>query len=464
MFVRTNLSLKNRIAFYFMTVTAIITVILFFGIYRMVSNIVYNHLDEDLETEFSEVSKSIAVINDELIFTNSYEFLEREHKQIEVNPTFIQIVDSLGINIKKTENLFDNNLIFHQPQIKKQFYDTKVAGSAVRQIQAPIDSDNGKTKAYLIIAIPLEESALVLSKLKYILSISYPIMLLLLFSVSRIIAGKIISPINNIIITAENISRDNISERISTPPRKDELYSLTVTINNLLDRLEDTILRERQFTADASHELRTPISVIKGTLEVLIRKERNTDQYKEKIKYVISETDRMANLVENLLSLARFESGFIEPMIGTINIKKIIKNVILRFDKVMQERQIKMEYQFNNSGMIEADASMLEIIVENLISNSIKYSCDESSVIIKLDIENTKNVLSITNFGYIISPEHINNVFNRFYRSDQNRGSSIEGKGLGLAIVKRLVELQGFTISVDSSTLNGTTFKVEFPS
>ena len=447
-----------------MTVTAIITVILFFVIYRMVSNTVYNHLDEDLETEFSEVSKSIAVINDELIFTNSYEFLEREHKQIEVNPTFIQIVDSLGINIKKTENLFDNNLIFHRPQIKKQFYDTKVAGSAVRQIQAPIDSDNGKTKAYLIIAIPLEESALVLSKLKYILSISYPIMLLLLFSVSRIIAGKIISPINNIIITAENISRDNISERISTPPRKDELYSLTVTINNLLDRLEDTILRERQFTADASHELRTPISVIKGTLEVLIRKERNTDQYKEKIKYVISETDRMANLVENLLSLARFESGFIEPMIGTINIKKIIQNVILRFDKVMQERQIKMEYQFNNSGMIEADASMLEIIVENLISNSIKYSCDESSVIIKLDIENTKNVLSITNFGYIISPEHINNVFNRFYRSDENRGSSIEGKGLGLAIVKRLVELQGFTISVHSSTLNGTTFKVEFPS
>ena len=464
MFVRTNLSLKNRIAFYFMTVTAIITVILFFSIYRMVSNIVYNHLDEDLETEFSEVSKSIAVINDELIFTNSYEFLEREHKQIEVNPTFIQIVDSLGINIKKTENLFDDNLIFHQSRIKKQFYDTKVAGSAVRQIQAPINSDKGKTKAYLIIAIPLEESALVLSKLKYILSISYPIMLLLLFSVSRIIAGKIISPINNIIITAENISRDNISERISTPPRKDELYSLTVTINNLLDRLEDTILRERQFTADASHELRTPISVIKGTLEVLIRKERNTDQYKEKIKYVISETDRMANLVENLLSLARFESGFIEPMIGTINIKKIIKNVILRFDKVMQERQIKMEYQFNNSGMIEADASMLEIIVENLISNSIKYSCDESSVIIKLDIENTKNVLSITNFGYIISSEHINNVFNRFYRSDENRGSSIEGKGLGLAIVKRLVELQGFTISVHSSTLNGTTFKVEFTS
>lgn len=463
MFVRTNLSLKNRIAFYFMTVTALIAVILYFVIYSMVFNTVFNHLDEDLETELSEVSKSIAVINDELIFTNSYEFLEREHKQIEVNPTFIQIVDSLGINIKKTENLFDDNLEFHPYQKEIQFYETKVAGSAVRQIQAPIKSDIGKIKAYLIIAIPLEESALVLSNLKYVLFISYPIMLLFLFSVSRIIAGRIISPINNIIITAKKISRDNISERISTPPRKDELYNLTVTINNLLDRLEETILRERQFTADASHELRTPISVIKGTLEVLIRKERNPEQYKEKIKYVISETDRMASLVENLLSLARFESGFIEPMIGEINLQNIIQNVIVRFDKVIKEKQIGIEYKISNSVKIEADASMIEIIVENLISNSIKYSNNESSVVIKLYNENTKNVFSITNFGHIISSEHLSNVFNRFYRTDENRGSNIEGKGLGLAIVKRLVELQGFTISVDSSKITGTTFKVEFP-
>lgn len=447
-----------------MTVTAIITVILFLVIYSMVFNTVYNHLDEDLVTELSEVSKSIAVINDELIFTNSYEFLEQEHKQIEVNPTFIQIVDSLGKNINKTENLLDDNLKFHPLQKEIQFYETKVAGSAVRQIQAPIKSDKGNTKAYLIIAIPLEESALVLSNLKYILFISYPIMLLLLFSVSRIIAGRIISPINNIIITAEKISRDNISERISTPPRKDELYNLTVTINNLLDRLEDTILRERQFTADASHELRTPISVIKGTLEVLIRKERNPEQYKEKIKYVISETDRMANLVENLLSLARFESGFIEPMIGEINLENIIQNVIVRFDKVIKEKQIGIEYKINNSVKIEADASMIEIIVENLISNSIKYSNNESSVIIQLYNDRTKNVFSITNFGHVISSEHINNVFNRFYRTDENRGSSIEGKGLGLAIVKRLVELQGFNISVDSSKIHGTTFRVEFPS
>ncbi|MCB0753939.1 MAG: sensor histidine kinase N-terminal domain-containing protein, partial [Ignavibacteriae bacterium] len=208
--MKINLSLRNRIAFYFMTVTALFTVILFFVIYNIVNNTVYNHLDEDLEAEFSEVSKSIVVLNDELIFTNSYELEEQEHRQIEVNPTFIQIVDTAGNNIKRTSNLVGDNLIFNVNQKDKQFYDMQVGGSSVRQIQAPIKSLAGNIKAYLLIAIPLEESALVLSNLKYVLFVSYPIVLILLFSVSRIIAGKIISPINNIISTAEMITRENI--------------------------------------------------------------------------------------------------------------------------------------------------------------------------------------------------------------------------------------------------------------
>jgi signal transduction histidine kinase len=447
-----------------MTVTALFTVILFFVIYNIVHNTVYNHLDEDLEAELSEISKSIVVLDDEFVFTNSYELSEQEHKQIEVNPTFVQIVDSLGNNIRRTSNLVEDNLIFHHEQKEKKFYNVKVAGSSVRQIQAPILSEKGKIKAFLIIAIPLEESALVLSNLKFVLFISYPIVLILLFSISRMIAGKIISPVNNIITTAEKITKENMNERISTPPRKDELYNLTITINSLLDRLEDTILRERQFTADASHELRTPISIIKGTLEVLIRKERNPEQYQEKIKYVISEVDRMANLVEQLLSLARFESGSIEPMIGPLDLRSLVNNILDRFNKIVEEKNIVFENDFSESSIVEADSAMTEIIIENIISNAIKYSDSHGTIKINLFSENNKRVFSITNYGKIILPQHQNNIFNRFYRVDQSRTSQIEGKGLGLAIVKRLVDLQGFSISVDSSTLNGTTFKIEFPS
>jgi len=446
-----------------MTITAIFTLLLFLVIYNIVHNTVYNHLDTDLEAELSEVSKSIVILDNELILTNNYEFSEQEHKQIEVNPTFIQLVDTLGKNIRRTLNLVDDDLIFHPDQDSKQFYNLQVAGSSVRQIQAPIETDSGQIKAYLIIAIPLEESALVLSNLKYVLFISYPIVLMLLFSVSRFIAGRIISPVNNIITTAAKITRENINERISTPPRKDELYHLTETINSLLDRLEDTILRERQFTADASHELRTPISILKGTLEVLIRKERKPEQYKEKIKYVIGEVDRMANLVEQLLSLARFESGTIEPMIGPIDLKNSINEIIKRFNNNIIEKGVRININTDINTKVNADLSMTEIIIENLISNSIKYSSKEG--IINIDLKHSENKLlfSIHNTGSIIPKEQKQNIFNRFFRTDQSRTSQIEGKGLGLAIVKRLVDLQGLNITFESSFESGTTFNVLFP-
>lgn len=447
-----------------MAVTALFTSILFFVIYSIVFNTVYNHLDEDLEAETSEVTNSIIFIKDEMIFTNEYEWTEKEHGQVEVNPTFIQVVDSNENIIRKTNNLRDSSLTFHRGIFKKQFYDLNVAGSSVRQIQAPIFSDDGKIKAFILIAIPLEESAIVLSNLKTVLFVSFPVVLLLLFSVSRAIAGRIISPVNNIIKTAEKITRENLNERIAYPPRKDELFVLTDTINNLLDRLQETVLREKQFTADASHELRTPISIIKGTLEVLIRKERNTEQYKEKIKYVIGEVDRMAELVEQLLSLARYESGKIKPMIGDIKLPSIIDMAIARFEKNISAKKVKVVKEYVDGTTVIADASMMEIIIENLISNSVKYSFEESKVYIKLFPDNGKTILSITNYGKPISQEQLTNIFDRFYRVDTSRTSDIAGSGLGLAIVKRLIELQNLSIKAESSKQKGTTFSVIFTS
>ena len=132
--------------------------------------------------------------------------------------------------------------------------------------------------------MPLEESALVLENLKIVLFIAYPLVLIFLFSVSRYIAGKSIKPINKVINTAEKITKENLDKRIDLPEHKDEIYILTSTINELLNRLQDAVLREKQFTADASHELRTPLSVIKGTLEVLIRKPRKREEYEDKNK------------------------------------------------------------------------------------------------------------------------------------------------------------------------------------
>jgi len=154
----------------------------------------------------------------------------------------------------------------------------------------------------------LQDATMVLHNLLKTMVILYPLILLLLFIIARIIAGKSIKPISAIIKTSNIITKDNLKSRIQLPQNQDELYILSQTINSLLDRIENTIEREKQFTSDASHELRTPLTVIKGTLEVLIRKPRQHEEYIEKINFCISEVNRLNHLVDQLLLLARFEN------------------------------------------------------------------------------------------------------------------------------------------------------------
>ncbi len=201
-----------------------------------------------------EVKNSIVTAGGEIIFANPFEWNEREHGQIEVNPTFVQVSDKHGRVIKKTGNLVSDSLEYIDDVSKQIYFDSELSGSPIRQVQYPFYDADKNLLAYLLIAVPLEESALVLSNLREALLISFPAILLILFLVTRLIAGKSIAPVHNVINTANKISKENISERISPPPHNDEIYALTSTINGLLKILEDALLRERQFTSDASHE------------------------------------------------------------------------------------------------------------------------------------------------------------------------------------------------------------------
>ena len=260
-----NLTFRNRIAAYYLITTALIIALIFISIYFIVYKTVFAHLKEDLDSELAELKKSIVVYaENELIFANPLEWEEGEHKQIEVNPTFIQVTDKFGRIIKKTPNLLNDSLVVEKNKLAKFYSSGHLSRSPIYQIQYPINNDRNQALGFILVAVPLEESELVLENLFTSLLVSYPIILIILFLTTRYIAGKLIAPINNVITTANRISKENLRERILLPENKDELHLLISTINELLNRLEDNLLREKQFTSDASHELRTPLSVIKG--------------------------------------------------------------------------------------------------------------------------------------------------------------------------------------------------------
>lgn len=457
-----NLKLRNRIAFYYLAATTVLTGLLFLITYGVVQNTVYSHLDEQLNTETAEVSRGLAVNKDSILLINLYEWEEREHAQIEVNPTFIEIIDKKFNLIRKTDNLHENNLEFVKEITEKIYMNSILKDKRIREVQVPLLNNEGGLEGFLLIGIPLETAFLILDKLETTLIFGFIAALIILFFLTRWIAEKSILPIHKIISTAGKITKENLYERIDLPSHKDEIYNLTSTINGLLERLEDAVLREKQFTADASHELRTPLSVLKGTLEVLVRKPRDIQHYEQKINYCVNEVNRMSIIIDQLLMLARYESGTIQPLTEEIDLTDCIKYTSSRMHDYIVNRGIKINFEEKEKFPVKADPFMLDVILENLISNAVKYSNGNKNIDINISKSGNNTICSIKDYGIGMALEHTARIFDRFYRVNEARNSEIKGHGIGLAIVKRLVDVQNLDIKFDSQPGEGTTAIITF--
>jgi signal transduction histidine kinase len=456
-----KLSLKNRIAFFYIISAAMLIFVVFFSIYNIVAITITNKVNERISFEVNEYKEEIEIGQNIVKLIDSEEWEKREHNEVSVDPVFLQITNSVGEVIESSENLKNKNLLFNYKLLKEKVTDIKLSGKAVRQIQVPLFYKN-KISGYLLVAVSMEEALLIIDKLRDILCLMFPLVLLLLFFLAQIIAGRIIKPINTIIATSNTITNNNLKVRIPLPKNKDELFILSETINNLLDRIENTIDREKQFTSDASHELRTPLAIIKGTLEVLIRKPRNNEEYKEKINFCISEVDRINNLVDQLLLLARFENQKMTLNIAPTNINECVSVALERFENKANSKNIRVVKQFSNDAIYcNTDGYLLSIILNNLISNALKYSHEDGLVQFNIEQIKKKTVIKIIDNGLGISTEDLDKVFDSFYRTKASTNRpEIKGVGLGLSITKRLCDILSIDIAISSIENKGTTLEL----
>src|SRR5690606_28255192 len=268
-----SLSFRNRIALHYMIATAGIMAVAFTVVYFVVQGTVYQNLDNDLSFEAEKHTGEIKIVGDSVKIKYKKEWEEREHREVQVNPVFIQILNKDGKFMDKSPNLKEDGLTFNAQQNYGGHFNEILNNMAIRQVQVPIE-ENGKIKGFILAAMSLESSKMVLLSLRNVLIVSYLFLLVGLYFMSRYLAGRGIIPVKVITETTKRITKNNLNERVVLPQNKDELYELSSGINQLLQRIESAIERERQFTSDASHELRTPLATLKGTLEVLIRKPR----------------------------------------------------------------------------------------------------------------------------------------------------------------------------------------------
>ncbi|MEP6806338.1 MAG: HAMP domain-containing sensor histidine kinase, partial [Flavobacterium sp.] len=435
-----QLSFKNRIALNYIITTGLLILAVFSVIYSIVKHTVYSHIDENINVEIHNHLEEIKEVGGKVILIDEEEWKEREHNTVDVNPVFVEFLDVNKNIIEKAPNLKTKTLEFNDSVEDFELFDTKMGDNAIRQIQVPLQIKNKKI-GYVIVAMSLADSTMVLDNLFDIMCLSFLGILLLLFFIARFFAGKSIKPINAIINTSKIITKDNLKTRIPLPKTRDELYTLSKTINNLLNRIEDAIEREKQFTSDASHELRTPLTVIKGTLEVLIRKPRDNKEYEEKINYCINEVDRLNTLVDHLLLMARFENQKKTINTESVHLNSLILDVLTLKSEKISNQNIKINFDAKEDYYIESDNFLVITILRNIISNAIKYSNKDGEVNVLLYRQNEIILCKISDNGIGIAKQDLESIFNPFFRSNSTDHPEIKGTGLGLSIVKRITEL-----------------------
>ncbi|WP_310991183.1 MULTISPECIES: sensor histidine kinase [Flavobacteriaceae] len=456
-----SLSFKNRIALHYMIATAIIMAVAFTAVYFVVEGVVYKNLDSDLSYEAEKHTGEIKVVGDSIKIKNKKEWEEREHREVQVNPVFIQILDKNGTFMDKSPNLKENKLEYNSKENFGGSYNEILNNKPIRQIQLPIEED-GKIKGFIVAAMSLEASQMVLLNLRNILLLVYLLLLASLYFISKFIAGRSIIPVKNVTETTNRITRNNLNERVALPQNKDELFDLSAGINDLLQRIENAMERERQFTSDASHELRTPLATLKGTLEVLIRKPRERGEYEDKIKFSLTEIDRMTATLEQLLLLARLDTSSKSADDSSMPLAAIIDEILSRHKNKISEKKLSVSFKNGIKNETLVPQYFSNLIFENIIGNAIKYANDATTVHISIIQSGPKIICKVQDEGIGIKKEDLKNLFNNFFRSDALNHKNISGNGLGLSIAKKAADAVDATIEVESEFGVGTTFTIIF--
>lgn len=295
-----------------------------------------------------------------------------------------------------------------------------------------------------------------------IMLILIPLILLLTALGGYYITKKAFNPVNNIVKTANDISaQKDISKRIEIAPdsKEDELHHLSVTLNKMLDKIENLIKQEKQFTSDASHELRTPISVILAQGEYLLDIAKD-EKERELAQTIVDKSKQVSKLVSRLLLLARIDQNRQKFNKEKVDIGVIIDVAVDSMKELAAQKDILLFSNVPEGTIVEADESLLLSAITNLISNGIKYGNESGHVSVSASKVGDKTEIIVADNGVGISEEHIDKIWTRFYRIDDVRNDEYGSNGLGLSMVKSIIELHGGEITVKSSLGRGTEFRI----
>ncbi|MCI0659590.1 MAG: heavy metal sensor histidine kinase, partial [Acidobacteria bacterium] len=472
--VTLMLSLRVKFTLYYLAIISAVLLLFGSSIYAYLSRSLQMTIDEALAYQLKKIEHNMAASSGAELSDHSALTNEDEGQLLQISPHITQIIDSQGrvtdemispkyvqlpVDLEKLRSLEPGSNHFETVKLN----DGRLLRVATRRVKD--HHDNGSY--YIRLGQSLEPLSIARQRLLIILGLAIPLALLLGSYGGLLLANQALRPVDRITRAAEQISTGDLTERVPMPAKMDEIGRLVVTFNQMISRLQAAFERQRQFTSDASHELRTPLAVMRGDIEITLRRERTPEEYKRVLTSNLEEIVRLSRLVEDLLMLARADAGRVELRREPVDLNKLCQQMVEYISPLAQQKGQQLIYEpSNGSSEIKIDADMQRIkqLLLNLLDNAIKYTDYGGNVTLRLKTEDKCVEISVADTGRGIPPEDLPHIFERFFRKSKSTSDrSATGFGLGLSIVKWIVDSHGGKIAAYSEAGKGTTFTVRFP-
>ncbi|MBF0522317.1 MAG: heavy metal sensor histidine kinase [Candidatus Omnitrophica bacterium] len=441
-----------------------------FFLYQLLQRQLYAEVDFFLNYEMSDFSQYVAD------HQNNLSLIERQmqkesvaiHKDYQVFYGILDaekrvIIQSSEFTLLDVKPIVVKSSIFPAADIKEYNLGNKKTNDAVRILTKKFEGENEFIR-YIQVGMNLTRIRKTLDNFRRNILIALPLFFIFSLGGGFILARRNLKPLSQMITTASHITAFNLDERLPVRGAEDELDRLAQTFNDMIARIKQAYEKLSQFSFDAAHELRTPITAIIGEIESVLSRRGSSEKYQQVLMSNLEELSRLQKLVNHLLFLSQDPKATQKKNIETIELNEIVRDIAELFEPVAKENTVEITTKIPSDPIyFHAEKWRIEQVISNLIDNAIRYNRPQGNIVIELQRKESVIEIIVTDTGVGISEEDKQKIFDRFYRGDPSRSRSLGGFGLGLSIVKSIVESYSGTVLVDSLLGKGSIFTVSLP-
>ena len=331
----------------------------------------------------------------------------------------------------------------------------------IRMVSVPVEV--GRTRYAVQVAMSLDDAYAAMRVGRELFVGMSLVILVVIGLTSALLARQALHPIDQIVTRARRIGEASLTERLPHPGTADEIGRLVETLNDMLERLERSFEVRRMFSADASHELRSPLSRLRAEIEVALRRPRPVAEYQETLRSCLDEVERVQGMIEELLELARIDTNEEQEPAEPVSVGDLVDAAVAAVGRRAEEHGVVVVADPLPDVLVNAAPVAAKVALANILDNAVKFSRPGAYVRLSAAAQNGEAIITVADSGPGVSPEDAGRVFQPFYRGKASRSTGVGGVGLGLAISRVLVQRQGGHISLDAQAGEGAAFSVHLP-